>query len=179
VRVYQRRAAPVASARPRSSYEGDRWRARTRGIGEVPAFTSSRWLVRRVVLVERWAVPRRLGQGDKLSRDQSIQRGCVQQRKRCTHPPIRQLRRCFPPPPSPRWSRPACPRARWRVGYSGVPEHDQVVAQSTLTLQTSNATATTQQQLNQNAIAFYRSIARSALQNGVSPSVSMSAVTGL
>jgi hypothetical protein len=65
------------------------------------------------------------------------------------------------------------------VAYSGNSSHDANAVSAVLTLQTSNAGVTSQQQLNQNATAFHRSIARSAIANGVSPSVSMQALKSL
>ena len=65
------------------------------------------------------------------------------------------------------------------VGYSGNGSHDANVVSATLTKQTTEAAATTQAQLTAAAITFHRSIARSALANGVSPSVSMQALKSL
>jgi hypothetical protein len=65
------------------------------------------------------------------------------------------------------------------AGYSGVSVHDDNVTQATQVLQAANAGVTSQQTLNQNAITFFRSVARSAIQNNCSPSVAMQALKGL
>jgi hypothetical protein len=65
------------------------------------------------------------------------------------------------------------------AGYSGVSVHDDNVTQATQVLQASNAGVTSQQTLNQNAITYFRSVARSAIQNNCSPSVAMQALKSL
>jgi hypothetical protein len=65
-------------------------------------------------------------------------------------------------------------------GYSGVSAHDDTIATATLTLQNANqAAAGNQAAINTAAINYHRSIAKSALANGVSPAVSMSALKSL
>jgi hypothetical protein len=65
------------------------------------------------------------------------------------------------------------------VGYSGVGAHDTNVAAAELTRQNAVAAATTQSALTTANINYHRAIATSALANGVSPSVSMSALKAL
>jgi hypothetical protein len=64
-------------------------------------------------------------------------------------------------------------------GYSGVASHDSTIATATLTKQVAEAAAVTQAQLNAAAIAFHRAVAKSAIANGCSPSVSMIALRSL
>jgi hypothetical protein len=81
-----------------------------------------------------------------------------------------------PVPPAPA----VAPRGSPGVGYSGNNSHDANVATATLTKQTAEAAAGgSQSALNAAAIAFHRAVARSAIQNGCSPSVSMSALKSL
>jgi hypothetical protein len=65
-------------------------------------------------------------------------------------------------------------------GYSGVAAHDDAVASAELTRQNAVlAAAGSQSAINTAAINYHRSVAKSALANGVSAAVSMSALRSL
>jgi hypothetical protein len=65
------------------------------------------------------------------------------------------------------------------IPYSSSTAHNATAYQAELTRQNAVAAATTQAQLATAAINFHRTIAKSAIANGVSPEVSMSALRSL
>jgi hypothetical protein len=65
------------------------------------------------------------------------------------------------------------------IPYSSSTAHNATSYQAELTCQNAIAAATTQAAINAAVIAYHRTIAKSAIANGVSPEVSMSALRAL
>jgi hypothetical protein len=65
------------------------------------------------------------------------------------------------------------------IPYSSSTAHNSAAYVAELTRQNAVATATTQAAINAAVIAYHRTIAKSAIANGVSPEVSMSALRAL